>query len=77
MNTRAYRLNLDQVELFFELCQELKADTIESRTVILNEMAKMGQVLSVTDTPKTKEEYISHMSKHFKILQVKDTSNNG
>lgn len=70
---RAFRLNLDQAELFFSICQELHADTEEERVRILDVMAKYGEVDGITETPKTKEEYITHLQKHFKCAIVMNT----
>lgn len=67
---QAFRLTLDNAMLFFELCKELKADTEEKRLSIMDAMVQFGKVEQVTDTPKTKEEYLNHLAKHFKVLNV-------
>lgn len=67
----AFRLTVDNACLFFELCEKFNANTEAERVAILVEMSKFGQVESITETPKTKEEYVKHMAKHFKVLQVK------
>lgn len=75
---RAFRLTLDQAVLFYEICDELKADTEEKRVAVLQAMAQYGQVEGITETQKTKEEYIKHLSEHFgSVLVVKpqETSN--
>lgn len=66
----AFRLNLEQAEAFYELCSWYGADTEEKRTAILIEMARLGQVESVVKTEKTKEQYIKHLSKHFKVANL-------
>jgi hypothetical protein len=70
---RAFRLTLDNALLFYEMCLELKADTEEKRLAIMDAMVQFGKVEQVTDTPKTKEEYIKHLSKHFKCAIVHST----
>lgn len=67
---RAFRLTADNALLFFEICHELKADTEEARLAILSAMVQLGKVEQVTETSKTKEEYIKHLSQHFKCAIV-------
>lgn len=69
---KAFFLNIDSAILFYELCAELKADTEEKRIAILNEMAEMGYVDNIVQTPKTKAEYLEHLSKHFNVMEYKD-----
>lgn len=69
----AFRLTADKAMLFFELCHELNANTESERLVIMDEMVKLGLVEQVTETTKTKEDYIRHMSKHFKCAIVHRT----
>jgi hypothetical protein len=72
----AFRLTVDQAEVFYEICHELKADTEEKRVAILIEMSKYGQVEGITETKKTKEEYVKHLSEHFgNVLVVKPQEN--
>ena len=69
---KAIRLTADQAYLFFELCQELKADTEEKRLAIINTMAEFEEVESITQTSMTKDEYIKHISQKFgKVLVIK------
>lgn len=74
---RAFRLSLDNALLFYELCHDLKADTEEKRLVIMNELVQLGKVEQITDTPKTKEEYIKHLSQHFSVLNVEPKGSMG
>jgi inorganic pyrophosphatase len=71
----AFHLTAEKALLFFEICGELKADTEEKKVAILEAMAELGQIQNIVQTPKTKEEYIQHLSKHFKVLKIGDTSN--
>jgi hypothetical protein len=67
---RAFRLNLDQAELFFSICHELHADTEEERVTILDAMARGGEIDGIVYSPKTKAEYIKHLQKNFKCAIV-------
>jgi hypothetical protein len=69
---QAFTLTLQNAELFFELCKELKADTEEKRVAILQALAELGKVQSIVESHMTKEEYIKHIAKHFKVLQIKE-----
>lgn len=71
----AFTLTTDQAEMFFELCQELNAVTEQERYEVLQAMAQCGQVTTVVQTPKTKEDYIKHLAKNFKVLQIKEKEN--
>jgi len=69
---QAFTLTLQNAEMFFELCKELKADTEEQRVAILRAMAELGKVNNIVETKMSKEDYIKHLAKHFKVLQVKE-----
>lgn len=69
----AFTLSVDNALMFFEICHELHADTIEERIAIMEIMAQFGKVNQIVETPKTKEEYIKHLSKHFKCAIVHST----
>lgn len=70
----AFTLTAENAELFFEVCHELKANTEIERIRILEAMAKLGKVNNIVKTKLNKQEYIKHLSKHFKCAIVK--SNN-
>ncbi len=53
------------------VCKELNANTEEERVMILEAMDRGGEVEGVTESPNSKEEYIKHLAKHFKVLQIK------
>jgi hypothetical protein len=74
---RAFALTSDQALLFFELCHELGAETEEARTAILDALADVGQVKSITSTPMTKEQYTTHLAKHFKVGVIKSNGSIG
>lgn len=67
---QAFRLSLENAMLFFDVCNELKADTEEKRLKVMGAMVQLGKVEQVTQTPKTKEEYIKHLQKHFKTCAI-------
>ncbi len=70
----AWTLTADNAVLFYELCQELKAETEAQRVQILMEMARLGKVKNLAKTTMTKEDYLKHLSKNFKVAEIK---NNG
>jgi len=64
--------SVNEVELFFKVCQELNADTEEKRFQILEAMAQMGKIKNVVKTKMEKKEYVEHLAKHFgNVLVVK------
>jgi len=68
----AFTLTVDQLELFYELCEAAHAETEEQKMVILEEMARVGQITNVVKTKMGKEEYIEHLAKNFgNVLVVK------
>jgi len=69
--TVAWTMTTDTAMKFFTRCQEQNAQTEEERIAILLELTQEGQMLGVTVTNKTKDEYIEDKAKHFKILRVK------
>ena len=75
----AFRLTAEQAELFFQICDEGNLKTEEERVYLLSLMANLGLVQSVVESPKTKEEYIQHMAKHFTcaIIKNKDDAQQG
>ena len=67
---QAFRLSLENAMLFFEVCNELKADTEEKRLKVMNALVQLGKVDQITQTPKTKAEYIKHLQKHFNTCAI-------
>lgn len=64
--------------MFFEICQELKADTEAQRVAILEAMADCGKIGFIVETNKTKEEYIKHLSEKFgNVLNITKETHNG
>lgn len=70
----AFRMTAESALLFFEICQELKATTEEQRWKIMDAMVQLGKVEQVTQTTKSKEEYIKHLNKHFKTAIINNGS---
>lgn len=66
----AFHLTADQAELFFQLCEMRDAKTEEGRTEILTQMARHGEVTNVVQTAKTKDEYVQHLAKNFKVAKL-------
>jgi hypothetical protein len=69
---RAFRLSLENALLFYEICKDLNIETEEERLQILDIFVQSGKVDQVTDTPKTKEEYLTHLRKHFDVKDMTD-----
>ncbi len=73
----AWTLTAENAQLFFELCEELKADNEIKRVQILREMARLGKIKGLTKTPMTKEQYMKHLSKNFKVMEIKTNDSIG
>ncbi len=71
----AFSLRAEQAELFFTLCGLLDAKTENERTQVLVQMAKLGCVQNIVATKKSKEEYIDHLAKNFKVLRLENKKN--
>ena len=71
---QAFRLSLDNAVLFFEMCEEFHADTEDKRVELLGLFVQYGLVDQITETPKTKEEYIAHLNKHFNVADATNGS---
>ena len=67
---RAFTLSLENTIIFWELCKELKAETEEERTAILDAVAELGAVKSIVSSSKTKEEYKQHLAKQFNAVEL-------
>lgn len=67
---RAFQLSVDQLELFYDICGQLKLKTEEEKVALLNIMAQYKQVERVWDTQRTKEKFIEDMAKHFRVMKV-------
>ena len=68
----AFRLNVDQLELFYQVCADIKAVTEEERTAVLVAMAYYGQLDGVVKSSLSKEDYIKHLSEKFgPVLVIK------
>lgn len=68
---KAFSLTAENACLFFEICHELKAESEAERVAILEAMAKLGKVQNIVETKMNKDEYVKHLSKHFKCAILK------
>lgn len=68
--TTAFIMSVYAAEIFYSVCEELKADTEEERVRILQSMAQLGMLKNIVEIQKTKEEYIAHLRKHFKVTDL-------
>lgn len=66
-----FTMSSDQALEFWRRVMERGAETEAERKEILLEMANEGKVESVSETGRTKEEYIQDMSKEFRVLDVR------
>lgn len=57
-------------EEFWKRVIERGVKTEKERAAILVEMANEGLMLSVSETNRTKEEYVKDLSKEFRVLDV-------
>ncbi len=71
----AFSLSADQAEVFFTLRGLLDAKTEDERTDVLLCMTKLGRVHNIVSTKKSKEEYIDHLAKNFKVLRLENKKN--
>lgn len=62
---KAFWMSVSQAEIFFELCELVKADTKETCEAVLEAMAQEGLIGQIVETPKNHEEYIKHVSEKF------------
>lgn len=70
----AFTLTAENAALFFEICHEIGADTEQKRILVLQEMAKLGHVQNIVETPKSKDEYLKHLAKNFKVLKIGESN---
>lgn len=71
----AFHLTADQAELFFKVCEMTGAETEEARTAVLLQMARHGDITNVVETKKSKDEYVDHLAKNFKVLKLEKKTN--
>jgi hypothetical protein len=69
---KAFYLTADNALIFWELCHELNLKTEAERLQLMEHMSKIGLVENIVESPKTKEEYVKHLSKNFKVLNIKE-----
>lgn len=72
----AFHLTPQAAVLFFEICEEFNADTEEKRLQIMQALAEYGLIDNIVQTPQTKEEYMKHLAKNFKVLEIKQEKPN-
>ncbi len=66
-----FTMTYEVAEEFYARCKKRKAETEEERTAILVEMAREGLLMGVSQTERTREEYVEDLSKEFNVLDVK------
>lgn len=66
----AFHLTAEQAELFSKVCEMRDAKTEQERTEVLIQMARHGDITNVVETKKTKDEYVNHLAKNFKVFKL-------
>lgn len=64
MSLVAVEFTLDQAEEFYRRCVSRGVQTVEQKNEILMEMIKEGKVQAVTETNRTKEQYVQDTAQH-------------
>ncbi len=68
----AFMMTPAVAEEFFRRCAEREAVTPKERAGILAELAREGQMISVTETKRSRTQYIKDLVKNFgRVLVVK------
>jgi len=68
----AFMMSVEQLELFYQICEAVGAVTEEQKVFVAMEMAQHGHINSVVKTKMDKEEYVKHLAKNFgNVLVVK------
>lgn len=65
-----FRMSVEVAEEFYRRCAERGANTEETRTALLLEMAKEGLIDGLTHTNRTKEQYIKDISREQNVLDL-------
>lgn len=65
-----FTLSLEALQEFYARCLLFRAETEQERIAVLVEMANEGWVDSVSQTGRTKQQYIEDMSKEFTVLDL-------
>lgn len=74
----AFTLTVEQLKIFYTICEAVKADTEEKKMLILQEMARMGQIKNIVKTSMDRKEYTEYLTKHFgNVLEIKSENKNG
>ena len=71
----AFMMTTEIAEEFWKRVIERNASTEKERADILVEMANEGLMLSVSETNRSKEAYITDLKKEFRVLDVTGDNN--
>lgn len=64
MSLIAVEFTLDQAEEFFKRCIARGVQTLDQKNEVIMEMIKEGKVQAVTETNRTKEQYVQDTAQH-------------
>jgi hypothetical protein len=67
--------NLEMLEMFYQICKEVKAETEEDRLKVLLEMARSNLIESVYTTKRTKKQLVEDFGKEHKVLDLTEKEN--
>lgn len=67
-----FSMTPETAQEFFRRCAEKKAVTEKERAMILYELASEGKMLSVAETKRTEEEYVTDLQKNFQIADLRN-----
>lgn len=65
-----FSMNVDLALKFYEEVARLGLTTEEEKVKLLLEMATINENIGVSQTNRTKEQYVKDMSKEFKVLDA-------
>lgn len=68
--TLVFQMTVEVAQEFWERVRDLKAETEEERRSILIDLMKEGKMLGVSETSRTKEQYVKDLSREFKVLDL-------
>jgi hypothetical protein len=70
-----FEMTADTACEFYELCEKKGVKTEEEKAKVLAELASKGKMTRVYQTKRTKEKFVSDLSKELRVLHIKDKNN--
>lgn len=66
----AYEMKIEQLEVFFTICNLFQLDSVEDREWLMSALAREKFVERMWSTNRTKEKFIKDLAKHYSVLRV-------